>query len=254
MWLREQMRNLIKRVARRIYSGSTSADYRILQGPPSAGDMHGWRDDEVARRQQEAFAPLLLEMRSKKLREDFAALAEAIRLTGIADPHTLEVGCGGGWNLEVLEYVLRRPVRYIGVDYSIAMIHSAQQSYPQRPFVAADAYALPFADGSFDVVVSGTVLIHLPDYERSIRECRRVSSSCCVFHTVTVAATHPTTFLSKRAYGRPVAEVVFNEAHLLECLERCGLRVRHALPSIEYDLREVIGERTTTRTYVCDLQ
>ena len=131
------------------------------------------------------------------------------------------------------------------------MIASALQSYPKGAFCTGDACDLPFEDNAFDIVVSGTVLMHLVEYRRAIRECRRVARSHCIFHTVPVTTSRATTFLSKDAYGEPVIEVVFNEAELMDCFRETGMEVQHTQKSIEYDLKGVIGERTTTRTYTC---
>ena len=91
---------------------------------------HGWQVPGVARRQLAAFAPILKQMREGKLREDFAALVEAVHLTHMDDPLVVEVGCGSAWNREVLERFSNATVRYVGLDYGVEMLKTARATYP----------------------------------------------------------------------------------------------------------------------------
>lgn len=248
------VRIAVKRWRRaRSAAGSVSAEYRILEGEVPADLLRGFADPPVAERQQAAFAPILASLREGRPREDFLALAEAVSFTGLQEPLVLEVGCGGGWNAEVLERLTRVRARYVGLDYSRAMVSLAGRLYPQHRFVQADAARLPVRDGAADIVISGTVLMHLLHYREAIAETRRASRRWCVFHTVPVTGRRPTTLLEKRAYGSRTIEVILQEGELLRTFEAHGLRVRRAAPSIPYDLEDVLGERTVTRTYLCEV-
>jgi SAM-dependent methyltransferase len=229
-----------------------SRDYRVIAEVPLALTV-GYRDARVARRQHAVFRRLLDRLDAGEVREDFRAVADGVRLTGLRDPLVIEVGCASGWNVEVLSRLLGRPARYIGLDYSPASIRLARQTYAAARFVIGDATALPFRDGACDVLLSGGVLMHLAAYERAITESRRVARRWCIFHTVTVAHRRSTTLMRKLAYGRPVVEVVFNRKELLDLFATRGLTVRHELESIPYDLAEHLGEATSSRTYVCEV-
>jgi SAM-dependent methyltransferase len=80
----------------------------------------------------------------------------------------LEVGYGGGGLLRRLARL--RPARLVGVDVSAAV--------PRRiagaELVRAEAAALPFADGSFDAVVSVSVLHFWSRLEPMLAELGRV--------------------------------------------------------------------------------
>jgi SAM-dependent methyltransferase len=84
----------------------------------------------------------------------------------------LEIGCGEGANLHHLQ--ARCPgVQLFGVDFSVAKAGFAQGATGART-ACADAGRLPFADGSFDVVLIRDVLHHLADRTSALREAHRV--------------------------------------------------------------------------------
>jgi len=231
-----------------------STDYALID-PKSAtaGRFDGWHTTSVARRQDAAYRALIQEMYAGRPRQDFIAAAEAVRLIGKTDDSILEVGCGSGYYSEILPHLLGRRSRYVGLDYSPAMIGLAQRRYPDDPFVVGDGIALPFAEGGFDTVLNGVSLMHILRYEMAITESRRVARRWCIFHTVPVLQSRETTILRKSAYGQPTIEIIFNEVHLCHLLEQQGLAVRHHLKSVPYSLDAVLGEPTVTRTYVCEV-
>src|SRR4051794_14372350 len=55
-----------------------------------------------------------------------------------------------------------------GVDFSPAMLATARNFHPQIEFQAGDAEALPFADASFDAVISNFGIHHVERPERAI--------------------------------------------------------------------------------------
>ena len=87
----------------------------------------------------------------------------------------LDVGCGtGALSSRILE--LAQPSGVVGIDASAAYVEVARGRLGQR-FEAhvGDATTLPFADGSFDVVVSALLLNFLPDPARALAEQKRVA-------------------------------------------------------------------------------
>lgn len=231
-----------------------SSDYQVLGDPsrlPSAVS-HGWQEPSVAERQLEAYLPLLERMHQGNPRRDFTAAAQALRLANQANPTILEIGCGNGYYCEVLSYLAHCALDYTGLDYSPAMIESARARYPRHRFLIADATLVPFADSAFDIVWSGTVLMHLVDYKKAISETCRVARRFCVFHSTPVLADAPTRFLTKRAYGVSVAEVIINEAEFENLLRDCGLRIRSVLESLPYRVDGIVGGTVHTLTYLCE--
>jgi ubiquinone/menaquinone biosynthesis C-methylase UbiE len=62
----------------------------------------------------------------------------------------LDMGVGGG---RTTQYLCQIAERYVGADYSEAMIDACRQRFPGREFRHCDARDMPFADGEFDAVV-----------------------------------------------------------------------------------------------------
>jgi SAM-dependent methyltransferase len=102
-----------------------------------------------------------------------ARLAEALLdAAGVRhDTRVLDVATGPGY---VAERAAARGARPTGIDIAEAMLALARRRQPELEFRWADAEDLPFEDGSFDAVVGGFVLNHLPAPERAVRESARV--------------------------------------------------------------------------------
>ena len=96
------------------------------------------------------------------------------------EPHhaVLDVGCGPGTiSADFAELASSGSVTCL--DASDAVLASARATFTARglsnaDFVAGDVSKLPFEDGTFDVVHSHQVVIHLPDPETAMSEMRRV--------------------------------------------------------------------------------
>ena len=89
----------------------------------------------------------------------------------------LDVGCGVG-TITVDLAARLAPGRVVGVDAGADVLEGARDLAARAgvdvEFSVADAYDLPFADGSFDVVHAHQVLQHLADPVEALREMRRV--------------------------------------------------------------------------------
>src|SRR6185295_19326982 len=67
-----------------------------------------------------------------------------------------------------------RGARAIGLDFSDAQVQLARLTYPHVEFRQGDAENLPFDDNSFDAVVIGFGINHLPHPEQAFAEGYRV--------------------------------------------------------------------------------
>lgn len=96
-----------------------------------------------------------------------------------AEGRVLDIGCGPGHI--ALQLVTQKPdLEVVGVDLSENMLKIAEEhrsvcSQAERvSFQIADAKGLDFADDSFDVVCSNTILHHIPDPVPFLAEAWRV--------------------------------------------------------------------------------
>ncbi|HEX9415235.1 MAG TPA: class I SAM-dependent methyltransferase [Gaiellaceae bacterium] len=96
---------------------------------------------------------------------NFPAFLELVPPPGRA---TLDVGCGEG---RVGAELGRRGHRVVGVDSSPQMVAFASEHHEAH---VADAAALPFEDGSFDLAIAYMSLMNFDDPEGAAREIARV--------------------------------------------------------------------------------
>jgi SAM-dependent methyltransferase len=109
------------------------------------------------------------------LREATTDLAVLDRLVKPAGQDILDVGCGGG---ALVRALAERGACPIGLEVSAEQLASAlaHDEENQARYVVGRAQELPFADGSFDVVVFMRALHHVAaaDLPRALTEARRV--------------------------------------------------------------------------------
>lgn len=86
----------------------------------------------------------------------------------------LDVATGAGY---IAGAAAQRGAEAIGVDFSVAQVRMARDRYPTVRFEQADAEALPFDPQSFDAVVNGFGMCHLPNPEVALCEAFRVLKS-----------------------------------------------------------------------------
>jgi 2-polyprenyl-6-hydroxyphenyl methylase/3-demethylubiquinone-9 3-methyltransferase len=113
-------------------------------------------------------------------------ILEKLKRHGLLDSSTqvLDVGCGAGFLSNELAL---HHLNVTGVDLSEDSIRVAQKfdSTKSVKYLAADAYNLPFADQSFDVLTAMDFLEHVDQPAKAIQEFSRVlkPGGIFIFHT-----------------------------------------------------------------------
>jgi ubiquinone/menaquinone biosynthesis C-methylase UbiE len=97
------------------------------------------------------------------------------RLAWQGSSAVLDIGCGPGDLLLRMARFAGRG-RFVGLDLSAGMVARALELRAGQPvhFLVGDAQLLPFADGTFDLVMARHVLYHVPDIDRAIASAARV--------------------------------------------------------------------------------
>jgi len=97
-------------------------------------------------------------------------------LEALPPARTLDVACGTGF----LTQHLRGEIT--GLDQSASMLELARAKVPEGGFVRGDALELPFADDSFERVLTSFFYGHLEEDDRDafLREARRVADELVV--------------------------------------------------------------------------
>jgi SAM-dependent methyltransferase len=127
-----------------------------------AFERAGWSEAGRAER----YAGLLGEVTAR-------AAERVLEAAGVrAGTRVLDVACGTG---ALVGAAAARGADPVGVDVSPDMVAFARARYPSLRFEVADAEALPFEDGSFEVAVAAFLLHHVAEPERVVRELARVA-------------------------------------------------------------------------------
>ena len=138
----------------------------------------------------------------------------------------LDVGCGIARRLVAAREAGASLA--VGVDLTPAML---EQAHGEPLLAAADARALPVADGAFDVVWCRLVLGHLPALEPAYRELARVCAPGGVvlvtdFHPAAATAGHRRTFRDAGGELHELENHVYSfDAHRMAAA-RVGLSLR----------------------------
>lgn len=114
----------------------------------------------------------------KKIKEHFMNISDLSQL------HLLDVGCGGGFLSNVMA---KEGLRVTAVDLSEQSIQIAARYDETKSvvYLTADAYQLPFASASFEVITAMDFLEHIEDPAAAVKEFSRVlkPNGLFIFHT-----------------------------------------------------------------------
>ena len=112
--------------------------------------------------------------------------------SALRQQQVLEIGCGGGL---ISEDLGRRGAQVVGIDPSQRALEAARMHVKENglgtqvSFIEGYAETLPFADGSFSVIVCLDVLEHVSDVRTTVQEIARVLAPGGIFIFDTINRT-----------------------------------------------------------------
>ena len=217
--------------------GLISTDYRELlpEEVPAIAALHdkAWQDDALPMRQYETVLQEELgNLDSGNINVAFAAFVRCVNAMKpfVNRPKILDVGASSGHYKRLLD-VIKFEHHYKACDYSAAFREFAKGLWPDIDFDVADARALPYRDGQFDIVMTGGMLMHIYEWQSVIAELARVSSRYVILHRTPIVdgfLQRDTRYFEKKAYGVPCLEVHFSEQMLLLVCAHHGLDLVYA--------------------------
>lgn len=132
----------------------------------------------------------------------------------------LDAGCGNGRHLRFLLRESDPDARLVAFDLSQKMLrraHKAVRSDRVR-YLSADLTRLPLADASFDAIICGWVLEHLPDPRPGLRELARVLRPAGKLLLLVTEDTFNGAMCSRMWHCR-----TYNRKELRQTCSECGL-------------------------------
>jgi arsenite methyltransferase len=112
--------------------------------------------------------------------ESFAGVANPFSLGRLAvGERVLDLGCGAGTDSLVAAQMVGESGSVVGIDMTAAMLAKARRAASELgatniEFIEGEVESLPFADESFDVVISNGVIDLIPDKDAVYSEVYRV--------------------------------------------------------------------------------
>lgn len=111
-------------------------------------------------------------------------IQEVLEQKSLLFAHILDIGCGGGF---LTHFLAKKGHCVKGIDLSPQSLEIAKQLDPTQTieYKRASAYALPYADASFDVCCAMDLLEHVENPAQVIQEASRVlkPGGLFFFHT-----------------------------------------------------------------------
>jgi malonyl-CoA O-methyltransferase len=167
-------------------------------------------------------------------------LSGLLQAQGVAPARLLDIGAGTGRLLASLR-TLYPGVLAVGADLAFGMCRAASANLAEAgvPLVNADAEKLPFADGSFDLVLSTSTFQWLTSLDGAFSEAKRVLAPGGTFCFALFG--EKTLFELRDSYKRVLGGAAdrshsfFPQSEVLEALQRCGFQGAQVTSEMEVE-------------------
>jgi SAM-dependent methyltransferase len=227
-------RKFLKSAARRLSPQDLPDLSRNYMDPGIPSKQRQLVDQQLDKMYQGDIAPHF-----KVLAEAFAKLQNGNRALKV-----LDAGCASAYYSEILKHLVPRPIKYVGSDYNLQMLEMAKEKYPGLPFFRMDLRKLAWRDSSFDVVMSGAVIVHIKEWQQAVSEIARVSKKWLILHRTRVRTKEGTLIKVENHYDVQVYRVSIGENELLDHLKRLNFQLVSKIDCYEGELEEGFGNFT----------
>ena len=229
------MLNILRLIRARIKrSYSVSHSYKkvsIFSDVDIAKTIETWQCESTPREQWKIVSQQIQRLKQNIETTEFKSFREALETSYETNDFfsVLEVGCSSGYYSEVLNRSFPNS-SYIGVDFSKQFIEFGVEKFPNINLQQMDAQDLgEFADRQFDCVVSGCVLLHIPNWENALIESARVANRTLILHRTPLSDTNTQRYI-KSAYGSPTLEWQFSINDINEQLAATSFQLKNVIP------------------------
>jgi len=143
------------------------------------------------------YPPALLARVPETAAESFAGVANPFSLGSLqAGERVLDIGCGAGMDSLVAAQMVGPEGSVTGIDMTPQMLAKARRAAEELgagniTYLECEAERMPFADGSFDVVISNGVIDLIPDKDAVFSEIHRVLVPGGRIQVADVTIQHP---------------------------------------------------------------
>lgn len=201
---------------------------RKLFGSKLPDLSRSYADPTIAVRQRQIVDQQLQMMRNDNAPEHFKVVGRILsQINEDTDSDRialLDAGCASAYHSEIVDFFVPRWVEYVGVDFNPGMLDLAKNRYPALPLARMDLRNLAFCGRSFDLVMSGAVVVHIKEWKDVVRELTRITRRWVFLHrTVVYTGSNASSIAVERHYDKDVYRVRVSEDELLALTSDLGL-------------------------------
>lgn len=182
-------------------------------------------------------------------RSDLNALLRAINLTSSDSSILCEIGCGSAYLADFMLQQSSKKFRYVGLDSSHYALSHASKS---KELIQAYSSSLPLRNNFAHIVLDGAALIHILDWQITLKEYVRVSHKYIILHSISISDQSENFYVSKFAYGQRVSEIVFSKNLLQAECTKLKLRVKQSFKGEAYTVGNMFNFPIYSETWLLE--
>lgn len=184
-----------------------------------------WKNSRIPKEQLKLVDKELEKLHSGNPPSVYKVAAEALKaIPGDNRLTLLDMGCASGYYSEVISTLTGERFEYTGADYSDAMLAVARKRYPDIRFMNLDIRHIDLPDKSYDVVLSGAVIVHVEEWKEAIRELTRITRSFLILHRTPVTNGKSYRTQDKGYAGVPIFFNTYNKNELVNLMSGCSFK------------------------------